>query len=117
MIIVDTRRFHSGHSDRWDYAELAHGSDGLPRNFPFHTLAPGKDDPIKGFFEKDHPYLRARHLRERVHFVAFIAEEKFEEGEIPSLLYTEPNSNLFPNTEAAYCVFESFPLRRPSVKN
>ncbi len=114
MIVVDMRRYLTGSGgDMYDWREIAHGAVALPRDFPFHTLAPGTNTPMKGAFEPDHPYPRARHLRERVHFISFVAEKKFEAGEIPSRLYTEPNPNIFPNTGTAFAFFQGFPLRKP----
>lgn len=42
----------------------------------------GNDNPIAGRFEEPNPTQAARLVRERIHFLGFVAEKEYAEGEL-----------------------------------
>jgi len=114
MIIIDMRGYLGGGGDQWDYTQMAYGASGIPPQCPwylrFWEKEPGKLEPIKGLFEKACPLQSARLVQERIHFLGFIRERVYCEGEIPKSSCYFLNQHLLSN-EAAEKAFETFPLK------
>jgi hypothetical protein len=112
LILADTRGFNVGLGDRYDYLHATEGVSVL-RDEVYVRYWNGK--PIKGLFESGNPLAAARLVQERVHFIGFVRERQFCDGEIPRECYLCPNGRLFGySREATLAAYRSFPLRRPA---
>jgi hypothetical protein len=111
MIIVDTRAFLNG-GDADDYAQIAYGPAGMKYqsnvlNWPNPDT--GKWEPIKGLFHPENPLRGAKLIHERVHFLGFVAEKVYKDGEISKVMI--PFSNpLFADKETADAAWNTHPL-------
>lgn len=111
MIVIDMRGFLIYGGDRGDYCEIAYGAQLFrPDQFPFLHRVSGR--PIKGLFEPDNARLAARLLQERVHFLSFVCERDFCDGEIGKVACNVPNYNLFGSTDEALDALKSHPLAK-----
>lgn len=57
------------------------------------------------------PLRDARSLQERVHFVGFVTERRYREGEIRDVGYYLGNRHLFAAHDQAEAAFQPYPLR------
>ena len=112
-VLVDMRGYLGHGGDAADYQQIANGAAGVPadESWKIH-LWEGR--PILGLFEEvpDHPLRAARTMRERVHFVGFIAEKEYREGEIRDRAYFRPNPHLLPTEREQIDAYRSFPLAK-----
>lgn len=123
VILVDMRSFNAGHSDRYDYFNIAYGSETLSSicdnnaNCREWIDQNGKQNPIKGLFDDAHPDPRSRYLHERVHILGFISEEKYIENELlkPDTIYLFYNHRFFHNKSLHEC--EILNRKFPSLKS
>ncbi|MBI3894544.1 MAG: hypothetical protein HY313_01300 [Acidobacteria bacterium] len=93
--------------DKDDWRQMASGTARVPE--PLVQYWDGK--PIKGLFEKSNPLKGARFVRERIHFLGFVRESDYREGEIPNASLYFGNPQLFSNEEEGRQRFASYPLR------
>jgi len=118
VILSDMRGYLDEGGDVFDYRQMAYGPSGVPSQYSWTThywkKEGGKLESIKGLFEKGCPLRSARFIQERIHFLGFIRERKYQDGEIPQKAYYLPNPHLLTN-EKAMKLYELFPLRRTGV--
>lgn len=94
-------------ADRMDYRQIAYGASGVPE-YAVHFW---RGSPIKGLFEEDNPLPAARVIRERIHFLGFVAEHTYDDKEIISLSYYLPNPHLISDQQQARDALASFCFR------
>jgi hypothetical protein len=75
-------------------------------------IAPRRREPIKGLFEEGNPLPAARLIQERIHFLGFVSEREYKEGEVRNIGYYHPNWYLFSDDSQVREVFASYPLQR-----
>lgn len=115
MIVIDMRGFLLHGGGEGDYAEIAYGTQLFrPDQFPFLHRVSGR--PIKGIFEPDNARAAASLVQERVHFLSFVCERDFYEGEIHDVAFNVPNYNSFGDTDAAVAALKSHPLAKMTDK-
>jgi hypothetical protein len=109
MIVVDMRGYLGGIPavDHYDYRQIVGGSYGVPEGY----VQFWGDEPIKGLFEVDNPLRSSSFVRGRVHFIAFVRERRYTEGELPSIIRFFANPHLFSNVEEARAALSGFPVR------
>jgi hypothetical protein len=114
MIVVDMRGYLGGIPvvDQFDYRQIAGGAYRIPDAF----VQLWGDGPIKGLFEIGNPLRAARFVRDRVHFLAFVREWDYTEGEIHEIIRFFANPHLFKDVDDAKLTLSSFPVRRRSSK-
>src|SRR5262249_48635436 len=100
--------------DVFDYRQMAYGAAGIPAGYEwvihYWEREPERFTPIKGLFERDNPLRAARHLQERIHFLGFVKEIDFHDGEIKDVGYYLANWHLFSTEEQVRCAYETYPL-------
>jgi hypothetical protein len=111
MILVDMRAYLDNGGDRLDYREIMYGWGGIPNDMRFgrHHF---EGERVRGLLEPEIPCRDAKLLQSRVHFVGFVRETRYSEGEIGRQAYHLGNWHLFADDAAAAEAFESHPLRR-----
>jgi hypothetical protein len=107
VILADVRGYLGGGGDHDDYREMAYGTGAAS---PEHSHWWG-DQPIRGLFDPKNPTRTARLIQERVHFIGFIAERRYHEGEIQNSGFYVWNPRLFTTQEIAERAFATYPLR------
>lgn len=109
VILSDMRGYLDSGGDSYDYRQIAYGAAGIPgnRNGLLHYW---KNEPIKGLFEESCPLKAARSVQKRIHFLGFVCEQKYREGEIPETALFLPNYHLVSDEEVK-AISESFPLK------
>ncbi len=115
MIITDMRGYLDEGGAKFDYCQMAYGACGIPPPYSWmihYWEVKGKIEPIKGLFEKDNQLRAAPYVQERIHFLGFVRENEYRQGEIPEIAYYFANPELFPSETEARSAFESFPLAR-----
>ncbi len=114
MILVDMRSYLWLGGDLADYRQIAYGADGIPPELTHYW----QGQPIKGLFEDipNHPLHAATLIRERIHFLGFIAENEYKRGEIRERAYCLPNPHLLKTENAQIKAYLSYPLRLDSEK-
>ena len=110
MILVDMRGYLGGIPvvDHHDYRQIADG----PHRVPDYAVQFWRNEPIKGLFEVANPLLAAATIRERIHFLGFVHERSYADGEIPAIASYFANAHLFRDIAEARAAFEAFPLKR-----
>lgn len=109
MILIDMRGFLLHGGDSGDYCEIAYGPQLFrPHQLPLLHRISGR--LVQGLFEPDNRRAAARLIQERIHFLSFVCEREFYEGEIGKVACNVPNYNLFPDTDAALEALKSHPL-------
>ncbi len=114
VILADMRRYLSHGGDEWDYREIAFGRGGV-RGTPWGSTVAG---PLIGLFEPGHPNPGAAALQERVHYLGFVVEKKFVDGEILQKAIFCTNNRLLKSIDEAGDLFRTCPLvfsRQPFV--
>lgn len=116
LILTDIRGYLDQGGNTIDYRQMAYGAAGVPRErawaVQYWATKPGHLRPIHGLFEEGNPLKAARYVQERIHFLGFVREHDFFEGEIKQIGYYLPNWHLFNDQEKAARAFESYPLAR-----
>jgi hypothetical protein len=110
MIVVDMRGYLGGIPvvDHFDYRQIAGGSFRVPDSY----VQFWGDEPIKGLFEVGNPLRSASFVRDRVHFLAFVRERAYTEGELPAIIKFFANPHLFKDVEEGKVALSTFPVRR-----
>jgi hypothetical protein len=112
MIIIDMRAFlHGGDAD--DYGQIAYGPAGVNHEgnvYMWHNPATKKAEPVKGLFQPENPLRGARLIQERVHFLGFVVERMFSDGEIPRVMRTFANPHLLSDDQEAGAAWTTNPL-------
>jgi hypothetical protein len=110
VILVDARAFLDNGPDHDDAREMVYGWDGLGDRWRFHgRVWDGK--PVKGLLDKNVPLRDAPAFQERVHFVGFVTERGYREGEIRDVGHYLGNWHLFASHSEAEAAFRTYPLR------
>lgn len=118
LILADMRGYLDRGGDIADYREMAYGYRGLQESADWQFLmhhwqnAEGKFEPVKGLFEEGNPIAAAGLIRERIHFLGFIREERFYRGEIAGRALLLANPDLFATQDKAIAAYATFPLAR-----
>ncbi len=113
LVLADMRGYLGYGGDEIDYAQMALGEAGVPRERAHDVHCwekEGKLVPIAGLFEECNPLPAAQLVRERIHFLGFVAEREYREGEIRDTAYHLANPHLFADEDAAERAFLSYPL-------
>ncbi len=100
LILADMRGYLGEGGDVLDYQQMANGARAISANNAW-ALHFSRGRPILGLFEKvdQHPLQAAAMMRERVHFLGFIAENEYRECEIRDRACYQPNPHLLPTPE------------------
>ena len=106
LIVADVRGFLGQGGDRGDYRQIALG--GVEVYAEAVRYWGGK--PIKGLFEQSNERQAACLIQERIHFLGFVIESEYREGEIRDGGYYLPNERLLSAAEQTR-VFQAYPLR------
>lgn len=118
VIIADMRGYLDEGGDNFDYRQMACGASGIPAEFNwmvhYWQTGPDKLEAIAGLFEKSNPLRASKYIRERVHFLGFIREREYAEGEIRNNAYYLANPHLFASEAEARAAFNTFPLQPES---
>jgi hypothetical protein len=120
IILSDMRGYLIDGGDVCDYRQMAYGPSGIPSKYSwtinYWKKEGSKLEPIKGLFEKCCPLRSARFIQERIHFLGFIREREYIDGEIPQKALYLPNPHLLANEEVVK-LYESFPLRTTGIES
>src|SRR5438105_811464 len=83
LIVTDIRGYLDEGGDIFDYRQMAYGARGIPRDHAwkihYWEVEPGKLQPIQGLFEEVNPLRAAKLIQQRIHFLGFIRERKYEQ--------------------------------------
>ena len=116
MIVTDMRGYLDRGGDIFDYRQMAYGAGGIPpkKSWMIHYWkgTPGKLAPIRGLFETSNRLRAAPYIQERIHFLGFVCEREYREGEIPDIAYYLANPHFFGSQKEVEEAFQSFPLAR-----
>ena len=116
LILIDMRGYLDEGGDVWDYRQMAYGASGIPPKYSwmihYWESQPGKLSPIKGLFESDNPLRSAKYIQDRIHFLGFVRERDFYDGELKDIGYYLSNWHLFRKNEDAIKAYETFPLAK-----
>jgi hypothetical protein len=114
-IVVDMRGYLDEGGDIFDYRQMAYGPSGIPADHAwmihYWEKEPGKLVPIAGLFEKSNPLRAAPFVQERIHFLGFVREREYTDGEIASTAYYLANPHRLSSEAEARAVFETHPLQ------
>lgn len=117
LILIDTRGYLDHGGSSFDYRQMAYGAPGIPRQYSqmihYWKKDDGKLEPISGLFEDNCPLRAAPYIQDRIHFLGFICERDYCEGEMTNKGLYLPNPHLLPNDEAKR-IYDSYPLRQES---
>ncbi len=109
VIIIDVRGYlgHGGDCD--DYREMAYGTGAAlaPENAHWWN-----GQPILGLFDARNSRASARLVQQHVHYLGFVQEKSFDDGEIQRVGFYLPNLMLFDTVDTAATAFAKYPLRR-----
>jgi hypothetical protein len=123
LILTDMRGYLDGDGKPEDYCEIAYGWRGLARLFPDHWEAmvhcwaggDGRVEPIKGLFEPRNPLAATKLIRERIHFLGFVKEEKFFDNEIQQTSLLLLNPELFATQGEVESALATLPILRSQL--
>ncbi|MBM4294728.1 MAG: hypothetical protein FJ126_07490 [Deltaproteobacteria bacterium] len=114
VILTDMRGYLDEGGDWLDYRQIAYGAPGIPPNYSWAThywnTGMGISEPIRGLFEESCPLRASPFIQERIHFLGFVCERDYREGEIQDISYYLPNPNLL-SDETAIKLYKEFPLK------
>jgi hypothetical protein len=108
-ILVDMRGYLPS-SDDTDYMQIAYGQSGVLNQ---DQVMWWEDTPIAGLFEVTNPTRAARLIRERIHFLGFICECEYVEGELPDKILWLHNPNLVPRSQVGEVASTLLPRQAP----
>ena len=119
LIVVDMRGYLDGGGHKNAYRQIAYGAQDAIVNREwvgeFWQGPSGKREPIKGLFEASNTRPAAQLIQERIHFLGFINERQYREGEIrnidPNIMHYFANPYLFSTEAKEEEAFASYPLR------
>lgn len=114
LVLSDMRGYLDQGGDVFDYWQMAYGASGIPSQYSwtihYWQKEPGNLTPISGLFEKCCPLRAAPFIQERIHYLGFICESEYRQGEITSKAYYLPNPHLLSNERAGE-LYDTFPLK------
>jgi hypothetical protein len=114
VILVDTRAYLDHGADPYDTWEMVYGRAGLAGD-RWHLVGHvWGGAPVKGLLNPSIPLRDAPAFRERVHFVGFVRERRYKEGEIRDEGRYLANCHFFTTEDAFTSAFRSYPLRARS---
>jgi len=108
VIVIDIRGYLGHGGDRDDYWEMAYGTGAAV--VPEHSHW-WNGQPILGLFDARNSRESVRLVQQRVHYLGFFKEKKFDDGEIQRVGFYLPNLTLFGTGDAAAIAFAKYPLR------
>ena len=109
-ILADMRGYLDEGGDREDYRQMAYGSQGLSEEYIHYWEGEqGKFSPIAGLYEGGNPLKAAPFIQQRIHFLGFVREHEFTEGEIQNEALYFPNPHLFSSEADAKAALETLP--------
>ena len=118
VVIVDVRDYLYGMGDALDWSQIAYGPAGIrgPHDWALHWTpdeVAEHPSPIRGVFDPESPVESAKLFRERVHFIGFINEQSYSQGEMRTRKVASylPNPSLFKSREEALEAFRKYPLK------
>lgn len=114
LIMVDARGYLDQGGDVLDYKQMAYGASGIPARDSWcihYWKSKNKLEPIKGLFIDSCPLRAASFVRERIHFLGFVCEREYDEGEIQRRAYYFPNPHLLTNIQACQA-YDTYPLKK-----
>jgi hypothetical protein len=111
VIVVDTRGYLDGGGDAIDFRQITYGPRGVPEHLDWMVHWFG-EQPIRGLFERGNPVRGAALMRSRIHFLHFVQEETYTEGEIFERGYMLANPWLFDDDAPVRDIVSSYPLVR-----
>jgi len=117
VIVADMRGMFGigGVCDQDDYLEIAYGAKWADQlGCPCHKWKTSNGQPIVGLFEQGNPLQSARYIQERIHFIDFVCEERYEENEIIERTSWAANPFLL-SKDKARNVRNSHPLYRQNT--
>lgn len=117
VIVADMRGMLGigGGCDQDDYLEIAYGAKHLAQlGRSSHRWPPPNGQPIVGLFEQGNPLQSAKHVQERIHFVDFVCEERYEENEIIEQTFWVANPFLL-SKDKVHNVRNNHPLYRQNT--
>lgn len=112
LILVDMRAYLSG-GDNDDYSQIAGGARAVSNRFNIFGWPNPKTnrmEPIKGLFESTNPLAGSKLVQERIHFLGFVAEKEYRDGEISSKTSFRPNPNYFSSGDEVRQALKTYPL-------
>lgn len=116
LILTDIRGYLDQGGDIVDYRQMAYGAAGVPREcawaIRYWEAKPGHLNPISGLFEHRNPLKAAHYVQERIHFLGFVREHDFTDGEIKRAGYYLANWHLFSTREEAESACRTYPVAR-----
>jgi hypothetical protein len=107
VILVDMRGYGIGMADRYDYQEIAYGAAAVREECQHYW----DGRPVVGLFDRRNTTNSARLVQGRVHFLGFLKERQYCEGEIQGIGRYLHNPSFFSTNEEAAAQADSFPLR------
>lgn len=110
LIVTDVRGFLARGGDIGDYRQMAYGPRGIPQE-KAGVIKYWEEKAIKGLFERENPLPAGRYIQERIHFLGFIREENFREGEICDVGYYLASPHFFSSQKEAREAFKTYPLK------
>ena len=113
VILVDFRTFLHG-GDEYDRIHVALGGKCLKSGF-LQRFFKGK--LISGVFDKDTMLKGANEAQERVHFIGFVKEKKYESGEFAQCTQFVANPRLFKSEEEVLDAIAKWSLQPAEVLN
>lgn len=112
VILVDVSNFAEG-GDPWDRIHIGLGGEYVPGPFKMYW----QKQLISGVFNERTRLKGAAEMRERVHFLGFIHEKKFEEGALSRGTQFIANPYLFCDVEEARSALADWPLQPTQALN
>ena len=118
LIVTDIRGYLDQGGDIHDYRHMAYGYSGIePSEYKdmlirFWEIKPGRKEPIKGLFEKNNPIKASKYIRERIHFIGFVREKEYVEGELADRTYYFGNPHLFKSNKETKRAYQTYPLAK-----
>jgi hypothetical protein len=114
IIVTDMRGYLDQGGDIYDYRQMAYGPSEIPKDkamfIHFWESKPGKKEPIKGLFEESNPLQSSKYIQQRIHFLGFVREKDYVEGEITRNAYYLNNPRLFDDREEIKRAYQTYPL-------
>jgi hypothetical protein len=116
VILIDMRGYLDGGGHKNAYRQIAYGGrdpivnrEWVPESWQGPS---GKREPVNGLFEASNTRPAARLIQERIHFLGFINECKYREGEIrspnPNIMHYLANPHIFSTEAEAEEAFASY---------
>jgi hypothetical protein len=106
-ILVDMRGYGIGMADRDDYREIAYGATAVREECQHYW----DGHPVVGLFDPRNTRNSAQLVQSRVHYLGFLKEKRYCEGEIQRAGYYLPNPKFFSTNKEADTQLAFFPLR------